>query len=315
MDIKPPIDISFVICAHNEERIIQVFLENLRRSMTPRTEAIIGLDGCTDCTAPLASAAGVGKVIEFSVRRGKSATLADLVKRAAGRIIIVCDVDWEILAKPGWDEALIKTFDDLSIGAIVIPTANMPQVDKSYLDTMNAAFLGEAWGTRLLWEYQLNTLTRHDGGRVLVNRSTMWFPFAVNICRKELIGEFSTTGDDFERCMQVLVADKEIMVDVSESFLFRATDVKKSFRDMFRQRTRGSTVYGSLADRYRCGLRPGPFMAHQLFYALSQLWRLGIKGSAALLAWYAVALLGYAASRLRLSDVSTGELWKLRARR
>jgi cellulose synthase/poly-beta-1,6-N-acetylglucosamine synthase-like glycosyltransferase len=308
-------EISILICAHNEGRIIEPFLNKLKLSLTPRTEVLIGLDGCTDNTVEIASASGVGKIIEFAQRRGKSATLIDLVTKASGDIIIVCDVDWDVLTDPGWDTTLLKRFSNSSVGGVIVPTANMPRIDKGYLSTMSHAFLGEAWGTRFLWEYQLTTQTRKNDMGVFVDRSKMWFPFSVNICRKELISDFSTAGDDFERCLQVLLAGKELLIDTSETFLLRSTDVKKTFNDMFRQRIRGSTVYEKLVARYGGVLCPGTFMVKELFYAFSQSPRAGVRGASALLAWYALALIGSMVSKFRHAGATTDEIWKLRARR
>ena len=44
------IKISFLIAAHNEEKIIGKTLENLLRLPYSNFEVIIGLDGCTDNT-------------------------------------------------------------------------------------------------------------------------------------------------------------------------------------------------------------------------------------------------------------------------
>ena len=112
--------VSVVLVAHNEAGRIGRRLENLLSLDYPRhhLEILVGSDGCTDETAAIARAyepAGV-TVLAFERRRGKSATLNDLVAKARGEIVVLADARQRFEAHV--IHALVELFADPRVGAV-----------------------------------------------------------------------------------------------------------------------------------------------------------------------------------------------------
>lgn len=98
---QPPADftprVSLVISAYNEERVIREKILNSLALDYPadRLEIIVASDGSSDRTTAIAAEyrdRGV-KVHDFSARRGKNATLNDVVPEASGEIIVFTDAN------------------------------------------------------------------------------------------------------------------------------------------------------------------------------------------------------------------------------
>ena len=90
--------ISFLIPAHNEEKIIAKTLENLINLPWQNYEVIVGLDGCTDNTESIVKKFQEKfkriKYYKLNLRRGKPAVIDRIIKYAKGEIIIINDADW-----------------------------------------------------------------------------------------------------------------------------------------------------------------------------------------------------------------------------
>src|SRR3989344_1220371 len=115
--------ISFLIPAHNEEKVIAKALDNLAKLPYSNYEVLIGLDGCTDKTEEIVKKyANKNKKFKYyllELRRGKPEVVHALMKHAKGEIIIIHDADWIFrVHKNGDIETLLKCFDDPMVGGI-----------------------------------------------------------------------------------------------------------------------------------------------------------------------------------------------------
>lgn len=115
----PPPAITVVVTACDEASQIERRLANLLSLDYPadRLEIVVGSDGSTDDTAPLAREMGSPVVVyAFGVRRGKSAVLNDLVPRATGDIVVLADARQHFA--PQALRALAARFADPRVGAV-----------------------------------------------------------------------------------------------------------------------------------------------------------------------------------------------------
>src|SRR3989344_464119 len=115
------IKISFLIAAHNEEKIIAKTLKNLISLPYKNYEVILGLDGCTDKTEEIVkSFEKKSKKIRhynLNIREGKPAVINKIIKKAKGEIMIINDADWIFRVK---DKDSLKQLLDIAflIGSI-----------------------------------------------------------------------------------------------------------------------------------------------------------------------------------------------------
>jgi len=114
----PPVRLPFVsaiVAAHNEERVIEEKVANLRSLDYPKEllEVIVSCDGCTDRTAALARAAGADLVVE-GPREGKVRAQDRAVAQAKGELLAFSDANssWEA----GALKELIRPFSDPNVG-------------------------------------------------------------------------------------------------------------------------------------------------------------------------------------------------------
>jgi len=111
---------SLVVIAHNEARRVRQRLENFLDLDYPwdRLEIIVASDGSTDGTAEIARSyrSTYVHVVEFKVRRGKSAVLNDVMRIASGEIVVLADVRQRF--ETGALRALAECFFDPEVGAV-----------------------------------------------------------------------------------------------------------------------------------------------------------------------------------------------------
>jgi len=112
--------VSIVMAAYNEEDSIAGTLERCLAVHYPqdRLEVIVGSDGSTDDTVPVAEQyrdRGV-RTFAFTERRGKLSVVEDCVDRARGEIIILTDANTRI--EPDSVGNLVRHFADSKVGAV-----------------------------------------------------------------------------------------------------------------------------------------------------------------------------------------------------
>lgn len=115
-DAEPP-DVSLIIAAHNEERVIAARVQNALASHFPRErlEVIVASDGSDDATVELARGAGADVVIDLS-RRGKVEAQNAAVERARGDVLAFSDAN--SLWRPDALARLVGVLRDPSVGYV-----------------------------------------------------------------------------------------------------------------------------------------------------------------------------------------------------
>ncbi len=233
------IKISFLIAAHNEEKIIGKTLSHLLKIPYKNYEVIVGLDGCTDNTEKIVkSFAKKSKKIKYyslNLRKGKPAVINNIVKKAKGEIIIINDADW--LFKIESREKLrnlLSVFDDPKIGGIAI--AYPIEWDRDLIETGNFGYKMVAYSTYFWMQYQNEKYGFKKGNLTYLAEPTM---FMTNILRKELYKPNDSLGDDFERTADVMNAGYEIVIfdDISMPRMIPVYN-QIGIRDFFNQKVR-----------------------------------------------------------------------------
>jgi poly-beta-1,6-N-acetyl-D-glucosamine synthase len=196
-------NISLIISAYNEEKVIEETIQNILLSDYPisQIEIVIGSDNSTDSTneivRKLADMHHNIKFIEFNKRRGKSKVLNDLVKEASHDILVFADAN-TIYYKDALKN-LSKYFEDSSVGGVSgrlilknLDNSESPDnKEKIYWDM-------ETW--LKIWEGKIGILIGANGG--------------IYAIRKKLFSEIPTTHpvtDDFYISLKVLEQGKKFI--------------------------------------------------------------------------------------------------------
>jgi cellulose synthase/poly-beta-1,6-N-acetylglucosamine synthase-like glycosyltransferase len=110
-----PPQLSLIVAAHDEERVIAAKVGNALALDYPRErlEVIVACDGCSDGTALSARSAGADVVLELP-RGGKIRAQDAAVERARGEIVAFSDAN--ALWDPGAARALAAAFEDPRVG-------------------------------------------------------------------------------------------------------------------------------------------------------------------------------------------------------
>lgn len=115
-------NISIIISAFNEEKVIQNRVENIaiQNYDFNKLELIIGSDCSTDNTneilLSLENKYSWLKIILFKERRGKAAVINDLVNQASGTILLFSDANTEFEKDATYN--LVNEFYDSNIGGV-----------------------------------------------------------------------------------------------------------------------------------------------------------------------------------------------------
>jgi glycosyltransferase involved in cell wall biosynthesis len=292
--------ISFLIPAHNEEKIIAHALDRLQEIAGPETEVWVGLDGCTDGTEEVVTRYDFVGHVELDERGGKPAVLRCLMELARGQIIIVHDADWRFACDREGIGRLIREFEDPRLGGIVLPPHNIPFWELR-ADITSPGFVGAGLGVLLLWDYLLSTQTEETVTGTTVNPERVVYPFPVNVFRRGATPPATTAADDFERFMYLLDAGFRVKVFNNMRLpYFQITDQQLSFRDHLRQRVKNHIARAQLAGavRFEAGLRN--FHLPFTWYCVKRAARLGWRDSVLVLTWYVTVLLALVRARLIL---------------
>lgn len=113
-------NVTMVVAAYNEEKVITKKLENCRalEYFHGKLAILIGSDGSSDKTVALIRTASMPEVsvFDFKERRGKVNVLKDLVSCATGEIIVFSDAN--TIYKPDALRKLIRHFADKRVGCV-----------------------------------------------------------------------------------------------------------------------------------------------------------------------------------------------------
>jgi len=111
--------VSLIISAYNEEEVIREKIQNSLRLDYPRErlEVVVASDGSTDGTVAIAGEyVGDGVRVFDLPRRGKNATLNDVVPQTRGDIILFTDANGQF--QPDALTALVTPFADPRVGCV-----------------------------------------------------------------------------------------------------------------------------------------------------------------------------------------------------
>ncbi|MBI5391367.1 glycosyltransferase [Candidatus Woesearchaeota archaeon] len=248
--------VSFLIPAHNEEKIIGSCLDHLATLPYLNYEVLLGLDGCTDGTLAIVKSftkkyPKIFKYFELNERKGKPAVIDKLVPHATGDIFVIHDADWIFTAgKKEYYKTLFAWFADPHLGGIAesFPLEWNPE---HFSSIKSLGHLSVAWSTYFWLEYQKKYFTKRENGILYVDQATMRFPFLVNIFRKELYFLFDTLGDDFERTHHILEKGYTLRIAEDPDYpRMHAAYSVTTFKDIFKIKRRTARAREQVFSKY-----------------------------------------------------------------
>ena len=303
--------ISFLIAAHNEEKIINKTLESLIRLPYDNYEVILGLDGCTDRTEEIVkkfcNKSNKFRYYKLNLRQGKPTVINFIIKKASGKIIIIQDADWifQVKNKKSLMD-FISVFDNNQIGGIA------ESFPVQYPLKKNASILerGIMIQNKIWLDYLKEAGKKINSDWIMADKNS--HPLLVNILRKDLYRPNKSLGDDFERFIDIIKVGKEVLATNNEN-LPRMISVgeKYRFNGLIRQKERTALARRQL-DTNHLGrtLNSSKFYRYIIGKMLKMkpldLLAFGIVNTA--------FIIGTLKSKLR-KNVSTKEGWKMRLTR
>jgi len=315
--------ISFIIAAHNEEKIIRKALTHLAELPYPHYEVILGLDGCTDNTKRIVEEfqkkkSGVFKYYELNERAGKARILNLIASYATGEFLIIHDADWYFKVNKKNDFIkMMKWFDDPTLGGIV--ESYPVEWDPERVKTNNSiAFLAIAWTSYFWIEYLKKFHSIKINGDLYADPQCINFPFELNIMRKKLYRKNETLGDAWERALDVLKQGYALRLVEDPSLpRMHASYNQARFRDLIRQKKRTAISRDQLIKKY-------PYVHFTFFnfhfplllFTLRKLYK--VKRPKALVGvfiWLGIMAYSMVLHRLKSSHPGTYKSWILRAKR
>ncbi len=308
--------ISFLIAAHNEEKIIFQTLENLANLPYDNYEVIIGLDGCTDGTEKIVKSFEMKskrfKHFNLNLRQGKPAVINTIIEQATGDIVIINDADWIFQVKDKQSlREFISIFQNKKIGGI--SENNALEFEKSKMKSSNLGFKMVAYSSQLWYEYQKKTFTRKEGNLLHLNEPTM---FLTNIFRRTLYKPNLSLGDDFERTRDIMDSGYQIVISQNEDApRFVPVYDKISIKDLFKLKMRTSIAREQLKET-KMPL-PKNYYFSSVFYIFKNSWKYGIKAGLMVSYWIFLTTIATFISKIKskFKKTSTKEGWKMRAER
>jgi cellulose synthase/poly-beta-1,6-N-acetylglucosamine synthase-like glycosyltransferase len=216
-------DLSIVVPAHNEEKTIQMKLDNLLALDYPKdkVEILVGSDGSTDRTESIVRGyadRGV-RLVSSLGRRGKSSIQNEIVDLSGGSVLVFTDADCLLSA-----DALLLMTQNLADPEVALVT--------SCAVISNKGETGVAESEGLYWRYERwlrlqeseRGLLAMGSGSLFVMRREFWTRLDPNV------------GDDFVLPLQVARAGYRNVLETQTSTSTRLT--QNRFDSMLRMKMR-----------------------------------------------------------------------------
>jgi glycosyltransferase involved in cell wall biosynthesis len=304
--------LSFLMAAHNEEKIIAKTLSNLISLPYKNYEVILGLDGCTDKTEEIVKSfeKKSNKIRHFNlnIRSGKPAVINSIIKHAKGEIIIINDADWIFQVK---DEKILSeflsAFNNPEVGGIA--EAFPVEWDESKLKHSNFGYKMVAYSSFFWLEFQKNKFTTPKDNLSLITSPTM---FLTDIFRKKLYKPNTSLGDDFERTHDIMNSNHNIALFNNPNLpRFIATYNKISIKDLFKQKVRTAIARNQLTKKSQ-GVGMNYYLG-SVPYLFFNSWKFGFVPGFAVSFW--ILLTFFATLVAKFQNKSTKEGWKMRVNR
>lgn len=307
------IKLSFLIAAHNEEKIIGKTLKHLSGILYKDYEVIIGLDGCTDNTEKIVKYwkrknNNIG-YFKLNLRKGKNLVINSIIKKAKGEIIIINDADW-LFSIENKDSILklVKIFDDEKIGGIA---ESFPvEWDAEKIKRGDIGYKMVAYSSYLWLEFQKNKYSHKISEELsIVDEPKM---FMTNIFRKKLFKDNYSLADDFERTRNIIKNGYRIVFFNYEK-MPRMTAIydKIKISDIYKQKIRTARAREQIKDKEKIGFSDYYFPS--IFYIFVNSWKFGVSIGILMTIWLIIGSLATFVSKFK--KISTKEGWQLRAKR
>ena len=306
--------ISFLIAAHNEEKLIAKTLENLTNIPYANYEVIIGLDGCTDNTENIVKKYTQTnknfKYFSLNLRKGKPAVINKIIEKSKGEIIIINDADWIFTVKDKKTlQEFISIFDDPKIGGIAESFPVEWDLKKS--KKVNGGHLAVAYATKFWMDYLKQKYSTKEGNISKVANSQK---FLTNIFLKKHYKSNTTLGDDFERTSDIVNSGSKVIFFNDIKFpRMIASYTTISFRDLFKQKVRTALARKQLNKKYSKKTFNNSDFIKGIYYILINSLKTGPKITILVVLWILITSSSALFSIIKVAD--TKSAWKLRARR
>ncbi|MBS3100193.1 glycosyltransferase [Candidatus Pacearchaeota archaeon] len=306
--------ISFLIAAHNEEKIIRECVETIANLPSKKHEIIVGLDGCTDRTEEIVKELAEKhknlRYFSLNLRQGKNAVINEIIKKARGEIVVINDADWIFISKDKKSfDKFFSVFDNPKIGGIA---ESFPaEWHKDRIENSDIGYKMEAYSSFLWYEFQKEKFTYEKEGLRCLKEPTM---FLTNIFRKNLYKENLSLGDDFERTHYIMSQGyKIVQFDNDKMPRIKTTYNTLKIKDIFRLKIRTAVARAQLNERNLQNITIGNYYFPFIVYALKESMKKGLNWFGIILFW--IILSSTAAFFAGFKKIGTKEGWKIRQKR
>jgi len=301
--------VSFIIPCHNEEENIRKCLDNLENYKKKEDEIIVGLDACTDKTEEYVRLFGMN-FIKSEQNIGKHGILKKLIKKSHGEIIIIHDADWFLSGQKPLS-ALIKYFDDKKVGGIA-NSFSMTFANRKICKGI--AYLGDVWCDYFLNEFKKTYYTKRENGILYVDEKKMFFPFFLNVIRREIITEAITGADDLERVLDIIRKGYKIVVLEDEEIPHQVVQYNYiSLPNLYKQKLRGHLARKQIKRHYNYSTSVRKFYLPMTIFLLRKMLKIhSIKMVASMSVWIGITAISYIHALIlnSMGHVTTERLWK-----
>lgn len=306
--------ISFLIAAHNEEKVLGKTLSNLVNIPYDNYEILLGLDGCTDRTEEIVkSFQKKFKNISYeklNLRSGKPDVINKIIKKAKGSIIVINDADWIFTVKDKKSFLkLLSVFENEEVGGIA---ESFPvEWSEERNSKANLGYKMVATGTYFWLEFQKKNFIQRKKGLGYLKTPKM---FLTNIFRKELYQENSSLGDDFERTAHIMSKGKDIVIFEDPSLpRMIATYDTIGIKDILKQKIRTAIARGQLKESKETDPQLVNYYSRAVPYIFFNSWKKNLRSGFLVSFWLSITALGEAISKFKKTGTKKG--WTLRAKR
>jgi glycosyltransferase involved in cell wall biosynthesis len=319
--------LSFLMAAHNEEKLISIALNRLVKIHKdyPNMEVLIGLDGCTDRTPKIVikftKKYKFIKSFNLNERKGKQAVLDKLNQHITGEIVLIHDADW-IFTYENKEKLkeFIKLFENPMVGGITSGEAG----DFFPEEKINSiGFLASAWGNHFLLDYLKKKQTKREGEHLFVDQEKMIFPFFLDFYKKSALNKTRSNknlraGDHIERTLRLLKSGYKIIINEDKDLPKMNIIYKElSLKDFIKQRIRGVISKNRVKDIYKTRANIFNFHIPFLIYTILHLYE--IKRFNDLLGiffyWFSTVYAMIVSIFVLTKETSVKQVWKMRMER
>lgn len=306
--------ISFLMAAHNEEKIIGKTLENFLNIPYSNYEVLIGLDGCSDNTEKIVKTyekkSKKFRHFNLNLRSGKPAVIDNIIKKAKGEIIIIVDADWIFRVKDKKSfEKFLKVFDNPKIGGVA---ESFPvEWDLKKLKRGDLGYRMVAYSSYYWMDFQKKYLTISKKGQTCLKEPTM---FMTNIFRKKLYNAEGSLGDDIERTKSIMDQGYEVILfrDIGMPRML-ASYSKIPVRDLLKQKIRTAMARRQLEETGKSSANTNNYYIPLISHILKQSWKKSIYTGMIVSYWIFIAFLATLIAKFKKLDTKKG--WQMRLNR